>query len=91
MVTEVDGTMGKSGVATDATHGVPTEIDGTMGNPGVPARGHGIHHQMMLGGGPSAAKIDGRMSCAGAQLGGMGSGLHQPFSEGPYELVHEGR
>lgn len=72
MVTEVDGTMGKSGVPTDATHGVPTEIDGTMGNPGVPAGGHGIHHQMVPGGSPSAAEIKGRMSgeqCAAGRLG----------------------
>lgn len=101
-VTEVDGTMGNPGVANDVTHGVPTEVDGTMGNPGIPAGGHGIQNQMMPGGSPSAAEIDGgtsdgvqqaplRKPVGGAQQGIMGPSIHQPYSEGPYELGHEGR
>ena len=105
-VTEVDGTMGNPGVPTDITHGVPTEVDGTMGNPGIPTGGHGIEHQMMPGGSPSAAEIEGRMSTGaqqqqqqqaplpkpiGGQQGVMGPSLNQPYSEGPYELGHEGR
>ena len=101
-VTEVDGTMGNPGIPTSGAHGVPTEVDGTMGNPGVPAGGHGIEYQMMPGGSPSAAEIDGRMSSGvpqaplrkpvgGAQQGFIGSSMNQPFSDGPYELCHEGR
>lgn len=94
--------MGNPGVANDVTHGVPTEVDGTMGNPGIPAGGHGIQNQMMPGGSPSAAEIDGgtsdgvqqaplRKPVGGAQQGIMGPSIHQPYSEGPYELGHEGR
>lgn len=102
-VTEVDGTMGNPGVPTGITHGVPTEVDGTMGNPGIPAGGHGIAYQMMPGGSPSAAEIEGRMSTGAqqpplrnpivgaAQQGGMGSSLNQPYTEGPYELGHGAR
>lgn len=102
MVTEVDGTMGNPGIPANAIHGVPTEVDGTMGNPGIPAGGHGILHQMMPGGSPSAAEIDGRISSGvqqpplrkptgNGQQGTMGAQMNQPYSEGPYELGHEGR
>ena len=102
MVTEVDGTMGNPGVPASATHGVPTEVDGTMGNPGIPAGGHGIEHQMVPGGSPSAAEIDGRITrgvqqppqrwpMGSGQQGMMGASLNVPYSEGPYELGHEGR
>ena len=105
MVTEVDGTMGNPGVPTDTTHGVPTEVDGTMGNPGIPTGGHGIEYQMMPGGSPSAAEIDGRMGggggvqqtpirkpISGGQQGVIvGASLNQPYPEGPYELGHGGR
>ena len=79
-----------------------TEVDGTMGNPGIPAGGHGIERQMMPGGSPSAAEIDGRMS-GGVQQAprptpvGMrqqaisGASSSQPYPEGRYELGHEGR
>ena len=86
----------------DVAHGVPTEVDGTMGNPGIPAGGHGIDQQMMPGGSPSAAEIEGRMSVGmqqaplrkpiiSGQQGPMGASMNQPYSEGPYELGHEGR
>lgn len=102
MVTEVDGTMGNPGIPANAIHGVPTEVDGTMGNPGIPAGGHGIEHQMMPGGSPSAAEIDGRISggvqqpplrkpTGSGQQGTMGAQMNQPYYEGPYELGHEGR
>lgn len=101
-ITEVDGTMGNPSVPTAVTHGAPTEVDGTMGNPGVPAGGHGIEHQMMPGGSPSAAEIDGRMSSGvqqaplrkpvgSEQQGMMGASMNQPFSQGPYELGHDER
>lgn len=95
--------MGNPGVPSEKTHGVPTEVDGTLGNPGIPNGGHGIEYQMMPGGSPSAAEIEGRMSTGaqqapmrrpiggGGQQGVMGSSLNQPYSEGPYELGHEGR
>lgn len=100
-MTEVDGTSGNPGVPTDARHGVPTEVDGTMGNPGMPAGGHGIEYQMMPGGSPSAAEIDGRMSSGmrqaplrrpigGGRQGIVGASINQPYSVvGPYELGHE--
>lgn len=101
-VTEVDGTAGNPGVPTDVIHGVPTEVDGTMGNPGIPAGGHAIEHQMMQGGSSSAAEIDGRISAGvqqaplcrpvgSGQQGIMGASMSQPYSEGPYELGHQGR
>lgn len=102
MITEVDATMGNPGVPTEASHGVPSEVDGTMGNPGVPAGGHGIEYQMMPGGSPSAAEIDGRIQngvqqvpmrrpVGGGQMGSVGSSMNQPYADGPYELGHEGR
>lgn len=103
-VTEVDGTSGNRGVQANGSHGVPTEVDGTMGNPGIPSGGHGIEYQMMPGGSPSAAEIDGRVRDGGqqqaparrlvgggGQQGSLGASMHQPFSNGPYELGHEGR
>lgn len=96
--------MGNPGVPNDISHGVPTEVDGTMGNPGIPTGGHGIEHQMLPGGSPSAAEIEGRMStgaqaplrkpiggAGGGQSGVMGASLNQPYAEGPYELGHGGR
>ena len=99
-VTEVDGTLGNPGVPAETSHGVPTEVDGTMGNPGVPAGGHGIEYQMMPGGSPSAAEIEGRVSGGGVQQaplrrqlgqGSMTASMNQPYSDGPFELGHEGR
>ena len=97
MATEVDGTMGNPGIPTDVMHGVPTEVDGTMGNPGIPAGGHGIEHQMMPGGSPSAVEMDGRIGgqaplrkpVRSSQQGLMGTSMGQPYSEGPYELGHD--
>ena len=67
-VVEVDGAVGNPGIPADVTHGVATEVDGTMGNPGIPAGGHGIEYQMMPGGSPSAAEMEGseHWSAAGA-------------------------
>ena len=101
-ISEVDAKMGNPGVPNNVAHGVPAEVDGTIGNPGIPAGGHGIEYQMMPGGSPSAAEIDGRMSdgaqqaplrkpVSGAQQGIMGASMNQPYSEGPYELGHAGR
>ena len=101
-ITEVDGTAGNPGVPIDVAYGVPTEVDGTMGNPGIPAGGHGIEQQMMPGGSPSAVEIEGRMSVgmqqaplrkpiSSGQQGIMGASMNHPYSEGPYELGHEGR
>ena len=93
-VTEVDGTTGNPGVPIGANHGVPTEVDGTMGNPGVPAGGHGIENQLVPGGSPSAAEIDGRAG-GGVQRAPLrqcrvtGASMNQPYAEGPYELGHE--
>lgn len=94
--------MGHPGVPSDMTYGVPIEVDGTLGNPGVPASGHGIEHQMMPGRSPSAAEIDGRMSggvrqapsrkpVESEQQSIMGASMNQPYSEGPYDLGHDGR
>ena len=81
-VTEVDGTMGNPGVpTTDISHGVPTEVDGTMGNPGIPTGGHGIEYQMMPGGSPSAAEIEGRTS-TGAQQQQQQAPLRKPIGGG---------
>ena len=92
-VTEVDGTMGNPGIPTEVAHGVPTEVDGTMGNPGVPASGHGIDLQLMPGGSPSAAEIEGRMRQAPSRRpvgqGTMGASMNQPYSDAPYELGHD--
>ncbi len=102
-ITEVDGTAGNPGVPIGVAHGVPTEVDGTMGNPGVPAGGHGIQYQMMPGGSPSAAEMEGRMSggvqqgpplrkpVSNGQQGIMGASMNQPYSEGPYEMGHDTR
>ena len=93
-VTEVDGTMGNPGAPAGVNHRVPTEVDGTMGNPGVPAGGHGIETQLVPGGSPSAAEIDGRAG-GGVQQAPLrqhrvtGASMNQPYSEGPYELGHE--
>ena len=98
-ITEVDATMGNPSVPTDVKHGVPTEVDGTMGNPGIPAGGHGIEYQMMPGGSPSAAEMEGKMS-SGVQQAPLrrhvgqsttGASMKQPYSDGPYELGHERR
>ena len=101
-ITEVDGTAGNPGVPIGVAHGVPTEVDGTMGNPGIPAGGHGIEYQMMPGGSPSAAEMEGRMSggvqqvpsrkpASNGQQGITGASMNQPYSEGPYELGHSTR
>ncbi|CAF9909933.1 MAG: hypothetical protein ALECFALPRED_006112 [Alectoria fallacina] len=98
MATEVDGTTGNPGIPTDVMHGVPTEVDGTMGNPGIPAGGHGIEHQMMPGGSPSAVEMDGRIGrqaplrkpVGNSQQGSMGTSMGQPYTEGPYELGYDG-
>ena len=93
-VTEVEGTMGNPGMPAGVNHRVPTEVDGTMGNPGVPAGGHGIETQLVPGGSPSAAEIDGRAG-GGVQQAPIrqprvtGASMNQPYSEGPYELGHE--
>ena len=106
--TEVDGTTGNPGAvpseATTIAHGAPpTEVDGTMGNPGIPIGGHGIEYQLMPGGSPSAAEMEGRMSGGGVsrspvsprryreQQGYMGASMDRPFSDGPYELGQQGR
>ncbi len=88
--------MGNPGVPTSASHGVPTEVDGTMGNPGVPAGGHGIENQLVPGGSPSAAEIDGRVGGRAPMSGYVGQGvvgasMNGPYEEGPYELGYEGR
>ena len=72
-----------------------------MGNPGVLAGGHGIDHQLMPGGSPSAAEVEGRVSPGGLQAppaprhvgqqGSLEASMYQPYSEGPYEMGHEGR
>ena len=100
-VREVDGTMGNPGVPAGTTHGVPTEVDGTMSNPGVPAGGHGIEHQFMPGGSPSAAEIEGSASTGGLQVppvrshvgqqGSLEASMYQPYTEGPYEMGYERR
>ena len=97
----MDGTTGNPGVPAGTTHPVPTEVDGTMGNPGVPTGGHGIENQLMPGGSPSAAEIEGRESGGGfqappvrrhvGQQGTLESSMYQPYSDGPYEMGHEGR
>ena len=100
-ISEVDGTTGNPGVPNEVAHGVPTEVDGTTGNPGIPAGGHGIEHQLVPGGSPSATEIEGRMSDGVPQAqaplrrhvgqGSIGALMHQPFSDGPYEMGHERR
>ena len=86
-VTEVDGTMGNPGVPTGVNHGVPTEVDGTMGNPGVPAGGHGIENQLVPGGSPSAAEIDGKAGGGVQQaplrnlMGSNSARQHESFNE----------